>query len=335
VSETQRTAAGTPPADPRRRIETFELPLAAGLSALCFAIFLALPVVGALGFPLAAVPLVRVAHRRGLWSGLLAAALSAVILFGLAAASGGWQGAAALAATAGFLSGFPTLFAGQARRGADPSRAYLGLAIAGMLLLVGLLLGLPAAGQPPLSAELRSAFDTMIPSALDSYRRGGADAASLERVRTTLIAARDFTERYWAGLAGACWVLGSAIAFYAGARAARPAPSAIAARFEGLRIPAPFAAIFVAAGAGFALLGPSGRTVSGDVLIALAALYFVGGLSIICHFARRWFRAWFLRLGLYVLVAYFPMNLGVALLGLFDWYANFRRRGEKGLSGNS
>jgi hypothetical protein len=28
-------------------------------------------------------------------------------------------------------------------------------------------------------------------------------------------------------------------------------------------------------------------------------------------------------------VAYFPMNLGVALLGLFDWYANFRRRGEK------
>jgi hypothetical protein len=30
--------------------------------------------------------------------------------------------------------------------------------------------------------------------------------------------------------------------------------------------------------------------------------------------------------GVYTLVAYFPMNVGVALLGLFDWYVDFRRR---------
>ncbi|HEY7114021.1 MAG TPA: DUF2232 domain-containing protein [Thermoanaerobaculia bacterium] len=334
MSDTPRATVPAPPAG-GGRIETFELPLAAGISALFFAVFLALPVAGALGYPLAAVPLVRVAHRRGLWSALLAAALSAAVLFGLAAASSGWRGAAAIAATAAFLSGLPALFAGQARRGVGPSRAYLGLAISGGLLLVGLLVGLPAAGEPPLSAELKSAFDAMIPSAIDSYRRGGADAASLERVRTTLLAAQDFTVRYWAGLAGACWVLGSGIAFYLGARAARPAPSAVEARFETLRIPAPFAAVFVAAGAAFALAGASARTAAGDILIALAALYFVGGLSIICHFARRWFRAWFLRLGLYILIAYFPMNVGVALLGLFDWYANFRRRGEKGHSASS
>jgi hypothetical protein len=75
------------------------------------------------------------------------------------------------------------------------------------------------------------------------------------------------------------------------------------------------------------LLQGSARRIAGSVLLPLAALYFVAGLSIICHFARKWFRFWLLRVGLYTLVAYFPMNVGVALLGLFDWYVDFRRRG--------
>ena len=66
-----------------------------------------------------------------------------------------------------------------------------------------------------------------------------------------------------------------------------------------------------------------------SLLWPLAALYFVAGLSIICHFARKWFRARILRIGLYALVAYFPLNVAVGLLGIFDWYADFRRRGEK------
>jgi hypothetical protein len=31
---------------------------------------------------------------------------------------------------------------------------------------------------------------------------------------------------------------------------------------------------------------------------------------------------------LYVLAGYFPINVAVALMGLFDWYVDFRRRGE-------
>ena len=54
----------------------------------------------------------------------------------------------------------------------------------------------------------------------------------------------------------------------------------------------------------------------------------MAGLSIICHFSRRWFRVRILRVGLYTLASYFPINVGVALLGLFDWYVDFRRRGE-------
>jgi hypothetical protein len=87
--------------------------------------------------------------------------------------------------------------------------------------------------------------------------------------------------------------------------------------------------VFVAAGAAFALLPGEGRRLAANLLLPLSALYFVAGLSIICHFARRWFRVRVLRAGLYALVAYPPMNVGVALLGLFDWYANFRHRGEE------
>ena len=72
---------------------------------------------------------------------------------------------------------------------------------------------------------------------------------------------------------------------------------------------------------------PELRPAAVGALLPLSALYFVAGLSIICHFARKWFRFWLLRVGLYTLVAYFPMNVGVALLGLFDWYVDFRRRG--------
>jgi Predicted membrane protein (DUF2232) len=317
------------PQEESSRFERFEIPITACLSALFFAAFLAVPVIGALGFPFAAVPLVRVTYRRGLAAGLIATGVAAGILLGVALASAGWREAASVAAAAALATGLPALFAGRVRRGADPSRSFLGVGAAGGLLLTGILLALPVAGQPPIETELRSTFDAMIPAALESYRRANADPATVERVRATLIAARDFTGRYWAGLLAACWVLGAAVAFYFGARTARPEESAQGVRFESLRVPAGGAGLFVTAGAGFPFLQGVARTVAGDILLALAALYFVAGLSIICHFARRWFRARVLRFGLYVLVAYFPMNVGVALLGLFDWYVNFRRRGEK------
>ena len=66
-------------------------------------------------------------------------------------------------------------------------------------------------------------------------------------------------------------------------------------RPRGCRPPA--AALFVAAGAAFGLLSGEARRVAGNLLLPLLALYFVAGLSIICHFFRRWFRARILRVG--------------------------------------
>lgn len=312
-----------------------EIPLAGLASTLLLTAPLFLPLVGALlpgfargllqaigilAFPLVAVPVVRLTHRAGLGAGLLASFICVGLLLGL--------GPAGLALFGALLTALPTGFTAAVRRGAEPSRTYLALCLAGVVLIAGGFLLRSAAGGRTMRQEIESAFDVMAPAAIQSYSRANMDAETIERVKRTLATARDFTRKFWIGLVGASWVLGSAIGFYVGASTARPAPSAERTRFERLRVPAAAAALFIASGAASVVLPSPGREIAGNLLLPVAALYFVAGLSIICHFARRWFRARILRIGLYALLVYFPLNVGVGLLGLFDWYADFRRRGE-------
>jgi hypothetical protein len=306
----------------------FEIPLAALGAAVAFSALFVIPLFGALGVPLAAIPLVRLAHRRGLASALLACAGAVGIVLGTAWAAAGLGTAVAMAFVAAGATAIPVAGVGFLRAGAEASRCYLGIGLAGCAFLAAGFVASTTNPGPSVAAEVGVVFDQMIPSALESYSRSGADAETVARMRQTLEAARDFSRQYLWGIFGALWMLGGAVAFYGGAAASRPAPTAVAARFEELRVPASAAAFFVAAGAGFGLLPGDGRRVAGNVLLPLVALFFVAGLSIICHFFRRWIRVRVLRGGLYALAAYFPINIGVVLLGLFDWYVDFRRRGE-------
>lgn len=285
--------------------------------------------VGMLALPFVGVPVVRIAHRNGIGAGLVAAAVAAALFGGFAWLSAGASDFVTPLATMFLAAALPAFFSGLVRGGAEPSREHLALAVSGCAVLAALLLAPAPAGSPPVEDEIQKAFDASIPGVLAQYSKANVDAETMGRVKATLEASRDFAKRYWLGLLGAFWVLGSAVTYYTGAATARPAPSADRTRFEGFVLPALVAPGFVAAGAVWAVSGGVLRQAAGDVLIPLAALYFVAGLSIICHFARRWFRVRILRAGLYVLVAYPPMNVGVALLGLFDWYANFRHRGEE------
>ncbi len=306
----------------------FEVPLAALAAAAAFSAVFLVPLVGVLGLPLAAVPAVRLAHRQGLVAGMTACGVSAAVVLGLGWAAGGLGAGVALGFAAAGVTALPVASVGFQRAGVDPSRCYVGLCLAGCALLAaGFAASVNGAGAS-VSAEVGASFDRLIPAAVDSYARSGADADSVARMRETLASAREFARACLWGIFGVLWVLGGAVAFYLGSLTARPGATADAARFERLRIPAAGAAFFVAAGAAFGLLPGQGRRLAGNLLLPLLALYFVAGLSIICHFFRRWFRVRILRVGLYALAAYFPINLGVALLGLFDWYVDFRRRGE-------
>jgi hypothetical protein len=306
-----------------------EILLAGLFSTFLFAAFSAFPITGILALPFLSVPAVRLTHRRGAGAGILAALLASSLLLGLGLATGSGTEAIFAALLATCAMGLPVLFAAAVRRGGDPSRAYLGLCAAGFALLAAGLVLHPLAGGKTMSQEVAAAFDEMTPAAVASYTRGGMDAEAVARLKATLSTARDFAERFWVGLTGVTWILGSCIGFYTGAKAARPEPSAERTRFDRFSVPPSVVALFVAAGAGSVLAPSAVRAVAGNALLPLAALYFLAGLSIICHFARKWFRATILRVGLYGLALYFPINVGVGLLGLFDWYADFRHRGEK------
>jgi hypothetical protein len=304
-----------------------EVPLAAAMSIFLFLAFLVLPVAGLLTLPLAGVPMVRLTHRRGASSGFLGAALMIGALLGLGLATESRTEALRMALFGGTIAALPCAFAGMVRAGRNPSLSYLGLCLAGFAIFASAFLIGPGAGADRTAREIDRAFDEILPTAIPAARPE-LDLETQARVKATFAAAREFAKRYWLGLIGVGWIFGAAISLYTGAWAARPAESAERMRFETLRIPAWIAPAFVVLGAVFALAPASGSRLAGNLLWPLAALYFVGGLSIICHFARKWFRSRLLRVGLYALVVYVPINVGVALLGLFDWYADFRRRGE-------
>ncbi len=305
--------------------------MAALLSAAAFSAIFVVPFVGVIGLPLCAVPPVRLAHRQGLVAGFAACGTTVAIVLGLGWAAGGAGNAVVLAFMAAGATALPVATVGFLRAGADPSRCYLGLCLATCAFVAATFaVGTGGPGPSP-GAEVASSFDRLIPAAVDSYARSGADPEAVAGMRATLEAAREFGQAYLVGIFGALAVFGGAVAFYLGARLARPGPTADAVAFEALRVPPAAAALFVASGAAFGLLPGVGRRVAGNLLLPLLALYFVAGLSIICHFFRRWFRVRILRGGLYALAGYFPINLGVALLGIFDWYVDFRRRGEGGV----
>lgn len=306
-----------------------EILVAALVTTLLLGAFLALPILGALALPFLSVPAVRLAFRRGGAVGVSTALLSSSVLLGIGMAAGGAGDAATLAVFTAVVTALPALFAAGVRRGGNPSRHYLALCAAGFAILSAGLALRPAVGGKTMRQEVAAAFDEMAPTAIQSYTRGGMDADSVARLKATLAAARDFASRFWVGLVGFSWTLAAGIGFYTGARLARPEPRAETTRFDELSVPAAVVAVFVLSGAGAVLAPSPGKEIAGNALLPLSALYFLAGLSIICHFARKWFRARILRVGLYGLALYFPINVGVGLLGLFDWYADFRHRGGK------
>ncbi|HEY1252163.1 MAG TPA: DUF2232 domain-containing protein [Thermoanaerobaculia bacterium] len=306
----------------------FEIPLAALTAAACFSAIFLIPLVGGFGVAFAGVPTVRLAHRRGFVAGALACVLASAVVLGVAWAIGDLAEAAAMGLVAGAVTLLPTAGVGFLRAGAEPSRCYLGVVLAGSAVLAALFASAAVGPGPSLSAEAVASFERMTPTVVDSYSKSGADAATVASVRAMLAGAKELASRYLGGVFGTLWVLAAAIAFYGGSASARPGSTADAVRFSDLRVPPVAAGLFVASGAAFAVASGELRRAAGNLLLPLLALYFVAGLSIICHFLRRWVRARFLRAGLYVLAGYFPINVAVALLGLFDWYVDFRRRGE-------
>ncbi len=300
---------------------------AAGLSAFFFWGLRFLPFVGIVFIPGAALPLVRFGTRRGTAAALAAAAgaaaLAAAVGFGATRSAAESAGqAAALLATAGACG----VAGGLARRRA-PSSVFLGLAVWGA-----------AAGgvlwtvSPGADREIESRFDAMTATSTASLKQSGADPENLKAWQASAEMVRGVIVRFAPGLFAALWVGVAAVAFYLGRRLALGGPDG--GGFSRLRLPPGLAAVFVLAGAAAAVFRGVPRNLAADVLAPVLVLYFLGGLSIITYFARRWFRTAILRAATYGMASWFPFSAGTAVLGLFDWYFDFRKRADRAIGRN-
>ncbi len=301
---------------------------AAGLSAFFFWGLRFFPLIGIAFIPAAALPLVRLGTRLGGRAALVAAAmaavLSAAIGFSITRSPGDAAGQAiALLATAGACG-----VAGGLARVRRPSAVFLGLCVYGAV--AGALVWSIGAGQNGL---IERDFDKMTAQGVASMRQSGADAQMVARAQATIDLARKIISNGAPGLIAALWVLLAAIAFFLGRRLGRgPAEEGDFSRF---RLPPACAALFVVSGAAAALFRGPARWAAADVLAPILALYFLAGLSIIAYFARRWFRTGVLRAAVYVMASWFPISAGTAVLGLFDWYFDFRKKAEQRAIGRS
>src|SRR5262245_64393897 len=124
-------ASSEPLGHPHAASGRFEIPLAALAAAVAFSTLFVVPLFGALGVPAGAIPLVRLAHRRGLASALIACAGAVAIVLGAAWAAAGFGMAIAMAFVAAAATGIPVASVGFLRAGAEASRCYLGIGVAG------------------------------------------------------------------------------------------------------------------------------------------------------------------------------------------------------------
>jgi len=295
---------------------------AAGLSAFFFWGLRFLPLVGIVFVPGAAVPLVRFGARRGARAALAASAaaalLSAAIGFSLTRSAADSAGqAAAMLATAGACG-----IAGGLARKRAASAVFLALAVWGAA--AGAVLWTASPGS---DREIESRFDAMTAGSIASLKQSGADPEALKTWQASADLVRSAIVRFAPGLIAALWVLIAAVAFFLGRRLGAGEPDG--GGFSRFRLPPGLAAVFVLAGAAAAAFRGPVRSAAVDVLAPVMVLYFLGGLSIIAYFARRWFRTGVLRAATYVMASWFPFSAGTAILGLFDWYFDFRKRAER------
>jgi hypothetical protein len=307
------------------RIKGGEALAAAGLSALFYWGLRFLPALGIVAIPAAALPLVRYAARRGVvpaiaplvaataLCGGAALVLARVVLSGSPGLP--QAGRTALTEAASYLAvvGACTVAAGLSRR-LNPSAVFAGLCAVGAIVVAILWLANPNA-----DAALLREYDTQARSWVQAAREGGQPSDTIRAMELTLT----FGAEHAPGLLASFWILIAAPAFFLGRKLA-----GLTGGFSNFRVPPIFAVFFVAAGGAAATLTGEGRRAAVDLLVPVLVLYFLSGLSIIAHFARRWIRLQVLRAGLYVAASWPPFAAVTAGLGLFDWYFDFRRKAD-------
>jgi hypothetical protein len=289
--------------------------LGAGLlSAALFSLAYVVPVL-ALVSTLAPVPLTVHRLARGFVNGVLAALLAVALVAGLFSPSRALAFLVVLVLP-GMLIGEAVARGRGLRRGALWAFLLLGAEVAAALLFAG-----PRMAQGVLqpiaewrSPEFLADMRTRLPA--ESVEQWAEQAATFEAAMSVVYPGAFF-------VLAATMVLANAALLRT--YLARRDPGWLdGGEFEGLRMSIALPLLFVLGGAMVAIVPL--RNVGYNVVLVTAFFFAIQGLAVVAYYAHRLAGPPFLRAGLLILVLLNPWAPQIlALLGLFDTWADFRR----------
>jgi hypothetical protein len=202
-------------------------------------------------------------------------------------------------------------------------------AVGALAILLGYAL---AQGTSPGQA-LASRWAAMIPDQLAAHRQSGWSESSILAATRVYEAIRALIAGSLEGIVLAASVLYAAILVYPASTALGLTFGMSEVSFGRFGTPPLAAVLFVPAGLAAALGSGEAVRLSLDLLLPLAALFFLRGLAIIRVLLDRARAGLFGRAVVYVLLFQMPFPFLLALGGLFDEFLNIRGRIEKAAEG--
>jgi hypothetical protein len=280
--------------------------------------------------PVTAARLARLAFaaERALAAfGLAAAVIPVAIAIALIAVPGGALLAGVVAAA---LVSLPTLalyVAGREGRRRDQVLIVVAAltAVAALAVLLGYALG---TGRNP-GEVVAGHWAAQIPEQLAAHRRSGWPESYVIVISRLYEALRDLIAGSLEGIVLLGAVLYAALLVYPASTALRLTSGMSGVPFGKLTTPHLAAILFVPAGLVAAVAHGNAVFLALDVLLPLAALFFLRGLAIIRVLLDRVRAGLFGRALVYVLLFQMPFPILLALGGLFDEFLDLRSRIEK------
>jgi hypothetical protein len=308
----------------RRLLRLVLAPFWAGLGA---ALSSAVPPAGLLLVPLGAARLGRAAMAAPTSAEALATvtlAPAAALLLGALAAGVGGASAAILAVALFSLPALALLAA--ARDGRRQDDVVLVVASAAGIGLLSVLLGVLVSGTDP-GPWLAGQLLEKLPEIVGYYRSAGWDEVTIEAASRVLRLAGELLSTQLPGLLLAGSVLfGCALVYPLGRLWGAEAQDLGNRSYALFSTPVWAAVAFVPAGLGAALASGPARHAAVDLLLPLAALFFLRGLAIIRALLDRGRAGPLLRALVYLVVFQMPLPFVLAFGGLLDEFVDVRGR---------
>ena len=289
---------------------------------MTLALFLAFTTIPAAGlFPGIFIPLPAIFYsfKRGRVAGAAIVAISAVVLGIMADGI-----TIAMYLVQGGVLALVLPYCLAEGKGAARSLAYAVAVNLALILTLAVVYGVVR--EVNLDQQILKGIETSIEQTAALYEKAGLKGEELATLKEGLTAAGQQMGRVYPAMMIISVIAVAGLNLLALARLSSrlPEPPEIGP-FRDFKNPEPLVWVLIAAG--FALLVPDGATarIALNILIETVFMYFLQGLAAVLHYFARASTPQFLKVIFYILLLIQPyLVIGLALIGIFDIWGNFR-----------